>query len=333
MNKKIFISTIIFIIFLILTLLIYILFFFKEIFFTLIFFFILYKLNKKIIFLFKQLYLKYFTKLLLIFFLFYYVYIIIKYKIFFFQLLNLRSIEHILFQSIGLFQDFFKLIPKYIVNYIYIFNINSFIFSNFKEKVRKIIYILYCFISIFFIINNIRIKKEIINNKYYQKNNILKEYINNLIKKIFFDLKNFFIAKLIESMFIFLFSSIGYYLFDLKGWFFLGLYMGLLNNIPFLGPIFGTILPVLVSLTNSIYKSINILFVCILVQLIDNIYLIPFIVSDKIKVNPIISIIMVLTCSQIFGSIGMIFALPILLIYKSIIKETYYFLNRIYYKK
>ena len=316
MNNEIFISITLFIIFLILSIIIYILFFFKEIFLILIFFFIIYKIYKKIVYFFQMIYFKFITKFILIFIFIYYIYIIIKYKIFFFQLLNIRSIEHILFQSISLSQDFLKLIPKYIINYIYIFNINSFIFSNFKEKIKKLIYILYCFISIFFIINdNLKIQENLINKNYN-----FKRYINRLIKKIFIDLKNFFV------------SSVGYYLFDLKGWFFLGLYMGLLNNIPFLGPMFGTILPVLVSLTSSIYKSINILLVCIFVQLIDNVYLIPFIVSDKIKVNPIVSIFMVLTCSQVFGSIGMIFALPILLVYKSIFKETYYFLKQNYYK-
>lgn len=258
------------------------------------------------------------------------VYILVKNKFFLFQIFNFRNIEHILLQSISFIQDSLKNTPKLFLNYFHMFDLNKLIFHNLRNKIYEILYIVHC--TIFFTSTMIYIdsnKKNTIN----QIPNNIKKFIKNLLIKIHNNLINFVTAKLVESFFIFLFSSFGYYLLGLNSWFFLGLYMSILNNIPFIGPIFGTVLPVAIGLANSMYQAINVFFVCILVQIIDNLYLIPFIVSDKIKVNPLISIFMVLTCSQIFGSIGMIFALPLYLIYKTILTETYYFVLKNIYNK
>lgn len=70
----------------------------------------------------------------------------------------------------------------------------------------------------------------------------------------------------------------------------------------------------------------------IISQTIDNLYLIPFMISEKVNINPLLSVILTLAASQLLGALGMVLAIPIYIIYKIIIKESYIELSNIYDK-
>lgn len=68
----------------------------------------------------------------------------------------------------------------------------------------------------------------------------------------------------------------------------------------------------------------------IIVQLIDNLYLIPFMISEKVDINPFLSVVLTLATSRLLGPPGMVFAIPTYSMYKIIIKESYGELINIY---
>jgi predicted PurR-regulated permease PerM len=70
----------------------------------------------------------------------------------------------------------------------------------------------------------------------------------------------------------------------------------------------------------------------IIAQLIDNLYLIPFMISEKVNINPLLSVVLTLAASKLLGPLGMVLAIPIYIIYKIIIKESYRELVNIYGK-
>jgi len=67
-------------------------------------------------------------------------------------------------------------------------------------------------------------------------------------------------------------------------------------------------------------------------QTIDNLYLTPFMISEKVNINPLLSVILTLAASKLLGALGMVLAIPIYIIYKIIIRESYRELIIIYKK-
>ena len=141
---------------------------------------------------------------------------------------------------------------------------------------------------------------------------------------------NFFVAKIIESICITVICGIGFYLIGLPGWMFLGILAGLLNNVPYIGPIFGTIPPIIVGFALGWKIALFAAVVCFVAQIVDNVYLVPFMISSKVSVHPLTTVLLILVFSQIFGALGMILSIPIYIIFKIILIESYKLLVRLF---
>jgi predicted PurR-regulated permease PerM len=99
----------------------------------------------------------------------------------------------------------------------------------------------------------------------------------------------------------------------------LGVIGAILNLIPYIGGVVAIGLPVIVSLLSGQPNSA--LFVVgayALIQLIDNNFLVPVIVASKVKVNALVSIVVVLIGGALWGVAGMFLAIPITAIVKVI---------------
>ena len=141
---------------------------------------------------------------------------------------------------------------------------------------------------------------------------------------------NFFVAKIIESLCISIISCIGFYIIGLPGWLFLGILAGLMNNVPYIGPMFAAVLPTIVGFVIGWKIAVLAIAVCAIAQIIDNFYLVPYMISKKTSVNPFTTVLLVLIFSQIFGAVGMILSIPIYIIFKIIMIESYKLLIRIF---
>lgn len=141
---------------------------------------------------------------------------------------------------------------------------------------------------------------------------------------------NFFVAKIMESIGIAIISSIGFYLIGLPGWLFLGILAGLLNNVPYIGPAIATIPPVVIGLVISWKVALLAALVCLIAQIVDNIYLVPFMISNKVSVNPFTTVVLILVFSQLYSALGMILSIPIYIICKIILVESYKLLIQLF---
>ncbi len=138
-------------------------------------------------------------------------------------------------------------------------------------------------------------------------------------------------GKIIETTVVGAICCLGFFVAGVKGWLVLGLLAGFLNIVPYIGPLIGAIPPVLITLlVDKPIAAIYVIIAVIVAQLVDNLYLNPFMISGKVKIDPLLSIVVILIGAQLFGAIGMIFAIPIYLVYKIILKEAYRELTRIY---
>lgn len=100
----------------------------------------------------------------------------------------------------------------------------------------------------------------------------------------------------------------------------IGIIGAILNVIPFIGGFAAVVLPVLIALVTkgSSTYALLVLAALVLVQFIDNHYLIPKIVASKVKINALISVLVVLAGDALWGIPGMFLSIPLIAIIKII---------------
>jgi predicted PurR-regulated permease PerM len=104
---------------------------------------------------------------------------------------------------------------------------------------------------------------------------------------------------------------------------FFGVFAAMLNVIPFIGPIFGSILPVLYSLItmDSLWFPIIILAGFYVIQLFESNLFTPVIVGSQVSMNAFMTLLLILIGAQIWGLAGMILFIPLGAILKIVCDE------------
>jgi predicted PurR-regulated permease PerM len=117
---------------------------------------------------------------------------------------------------------------------------------------------------------------------------------------------------LIDMTIVFILNSIGFIILGIKYAIFLALISALLNLVPYVGMLVANLFCMLITLITS-SDPVNVIWVAVVlavVQLIDNNFLMPFIVGSKVKINALTTIIGVLVGGALCGIPGMFLAIP-----------------------
>lgn len=111
----------------------------------------------------------------------------------------------------------------------------------------------------------------------------------------------------------------------------LGLICGLCNMIPYIGPFIGIVPVALVSAVLGWKTLLLALAVVFAVQQLDNMVISPKIIGDSIRIHPAYIIVAIIAGSGFFGVMGLVFALPALIVFKEV--ATFIFRKSLYRKK
>ena len=156
----------------------------------------------------------------------------------------------------------------------------------------------------------------------------------NTIRDTCNELDEYFFAKLIQGLVIAVVCMIGFVISGVKAPLLFAILAGLLNIIPFIGPVIGALPPLFIALLDpSGSVALGVVITIIAAQLIDNFYLQPFMLSSRLKMDALLSIVLVLLFAKLGGALGMILAIPIYSIFKVTLKELYADLVEVYDKK
>jgi predicted PurR-regulated permease PerM len=100
----------------------------------------------------------------------------------------------------------------------------------------------------------------------------------------------------------------------------LGILGALLNVIPYLGGLVAVALPMMVALVtkDSVWFPLYVMAAYYFIQLVDNNYIVPKIVASKVKINALVSIVVVLAFGALWGIPGMFISIPLTAIVKLI---------------
>jgi len=145
-------------------------------------------------------------------------------------------------------------------------------------------------------------------------------------------LSRYFIGLLVQITVLFVIYTLVLLIFGIPNAVTIAFVCALLNIIPFLGPIIGTVLIVFLTMTSNLDasfasvtlpKTVYVLIGFTIGQLIDNFLTQPYVFSTSVKSHPLEIFIVILVGGLLFGPLGMIIAVPSYTALKVIFKEFY----------
>jgi len=132
-------------------------------------------------------------------------------------------------------------------------------------------------------------------------------------------IQSYLIGLLLEAAIIAVLNSMGLLLLGIDFAIILGITGALLNAIPYIGGVIAIALPMLIAfVTKDVTHAILVLAIYAIIQFIDNHLIIPRIVASKVKINALVSVIVVLIGDAIWGVPGMFLSIPLTAILKVI---------------
>lgn len=150
-------------------------------------------------------------------------------------------------------------------------------------------------------------------NKLKEIFNIINDTFNNYIK-----------GQLLEAFMVGVLSTIVLFLIGIDYALVIGIIAGICNMIPYIGPVVGTILAVVMALLSgepitAVWAIIGML----VVQQIDNNLLAPKIVGDSVGLHPVFTMLAILIGGNVGGLIGMLIGVPLVASLKILFSKWY----------
>jgi len=154
--------------------------------------------------------------------------------------------------------------------------------------------------------------------------------IINSIQKIKKLLSRYFVGLLIQLSFLFLIYTITLLLVGIDNPLVIAFLCALFNVIPYLGPIIGAAIMVLLTMTSHLGADFStvilpdvgwVLLGVVIGQLIDNFFSQPLIYSSSVRSHPLEIFLVIIIAGLLFGVVGMILAIPGYTVIKVVLKE------------
>jgi predicted PurR-regulated permease PerM len=105
---------------------------------------------------------------------------------------------------------------------------------------------------------------------------------------------------------------------------FFGAFFGLMELIPYIGPVLGAIPPILVALFDNPISAIWVALLFLAIQQLEGHVVAPQVFGHSLRINPLLIIFALLFGGQLYGVIGAFAALPV----AAILRETVVYLRR-----
>lgn len=133
-------------------------------------------------------------------------------------------------------------------------------------------------------------------------------------------IQSYMVGLLLEALIVAIMNSAALMILDVNYAILLGVIGALLNMIPYLGGIVAIALPLLMAtITKDGFSTqFGVIIAYLVIQFIDNNLIVPRIVSSKVQINALFSIIVVLLGGALWGVSGMFLSIPAVAILKII---------------
>lgn len=150
---------------------------------------------------------------------------------------------------------------------------------------------------------------------------IYEDRILDLYSRVRRKIGRWFAGQVFLSFTIGLLVFLGLTLLGVKYSLVLGILAGVLEIVPYVGPIFSGGLAVLLAFPDSLSLSLYVLALFILIQQIENNLLLPIVTHLTTSLNPVVTLVALLIGTKIFGFVGLILAVPAAVLLQEVVED------------
>lgn len=144
--------------------------------------------------------------------------------------------------------------------------------------------------------------------------------VAGLLEKIGFEVRKCVNGTLLVACMVFVCDTVGFSILGLKSALLFGLFCGITDLIPYIGPYLGTAVATVVGLTQSPLLGLGVFVIACVVQLVESYVLQPIVMSRATNLHPVVIICGLLIFGHFFGILGMVLATPIMSVIKVILE-------------
>lgn len=147
-----------------------------------------------------------------------------------------------------------------------------------------------------------------------------RDKVEEVLSKSQTIVNGYMVGLLLEMAIVVVLNTIGFLAIGIPYAIFLAVLAAILNLIPYIGMLIASVICMAVTLTGSdnISDVIWTGVILVVVQFIDNNFIMPYIVSSKVKINALVSIIGVLIGGALAGVGGMFLSIPGMAVLKAV---------------
>jgi len=138
-----------------------------------------------------------------------------------------------------------------------------------------------------------------------------REVISELITAMETKISSYLAGQGILCLVIGIMALVAYLLIGLPNALVLALVAGVLEAVPMIGPLLGAIPAAVIALSIAPSKLIWVIVATVVIQQIENSFLVPRVMRKAVGINPFVSLLSLFAFSSLFGIAGALMAIPI----------------------
>jgi len=188
--------------------------------------------------------------------------------------------------------------------------VTKYLFRSISSTISVIFSLFLILFLTFFILNDQEMLKEKLIRAFGKSE---KETARNILSEINKQISGFLLVKFGTSAGLAVLFTIGLLIIGVNYAYIWGPLAGLLNLIPYIGPIIGAIPPLIVAGVQfkAIMPMIWVLLLFLIFQNLEGNIISPKLIGDKLNLNPLAILVSVMFWTWLWGAIGIILAIPI----------------------
>lgn len=134
-----------------------------------------------------------------------------------------------------------------------------------------------------------------------------------LVKKVSVVSQKYLVGIFLDVFILSILNSSGFLILGLPHAILFGVLASLLNIIPYIGVLIGSILPIMMAFLtkDAMAYPLAVLGICLFVQFLDNNFITPYVVGSSVSINPLTATLVLVASSLIWGIPGMILCMPL----------------------
>jgi predicted PurR-regulated permease PerM len=148
---------------------------------------------------------------------------------------------------------------------------------------------------------------------------IHRDLVRDVLSDLASSLRAYIVGQLLTMAFLGALTAFGLYLLSVPFWLPFGIFTGLVAIVPFFGTLLSTTLPALFVLTGPGYYGFSpfghallVVGLGVVVHLVEGNVVSPLVMSRKVDLPPVLTIMAVLVMGRLLGALGLVVALPTL---------------------